>query len=100
MGLSNSNIVDTYHTDSIFVPNAFVPKGVNKVFLPMTQYVEKTEYKLSIYDRWGLKVWETADDSEGWDGEKKEGGLYAYLIEYKNAYGEYKKITGTVMMIK
>ena len=100
MALSNSNIVDTYHTDSIFVPSAFVPKGVNKVFLPMTQYVEKTEYKLSIYDRWGLKVWETADDSEGWDGEKKEGGLYAYLIEYKNAYGEYKKITGTVMMIK
>lgn len=98
--LSNSNIVDTYHTDSIFVPSAFVPKGVNKVFLPMTQYVEKTEYKLSIYDRWGLKVWETADDSEGWDGEKKEGGLYAYLIEYKNAYGEYKKIMGTVMMIK
>lgn len=100
MALSNSNIVDTYHTDSIFVPNAFVPKGVNKVFLPMTQYVEKTEYKLSIYDRWGLKIWETADDSEGWDGEKKEGGLYAYLIEYKNAYGEYKKITGTIMMIK
>lgn len=100
LALSNSNIVDTYHTDSIFVPSAFVPKGVNKVFLPMTQYVEKTEYKLSIYDRWGLKIWETADDSEGWDGEKKEGGLYAYLIEYKNAYGEYKKITGTVMMIK
>jgi hypothetical protein len=79
MALSNSNIVDTYHTDSIFVPNAFVPKGVNKVFLPMTQYVEKTEYKLSIYDRWGLKIWETADDSEGWDGEKMEGGLVCLL---------------------
>jgi hypothetical protein len=98
--LSNSNIVETYHSDSIFIPNAFAPKGQNRTFLPMTQFVEKTEYKVSIYNRWGEKVWETRSDTEGWDGSGYEGGLYAYVVEYKNAFGEYKRINGTVLMLK
>ncbi|MCD6069440.1 MAG: hypothetical protein K0S33_4266 [Bacteroidetes bacterium] len=100
MELSNSNIAETYHSDNIFIPSAFVPKGLNKVFLPMTQYVEKTEYMVSIYDRWGGKIWETQSDSEGWDGGGHEGGWYVYVIEYKNAFGEYKRINGNVLMIK
>ncbi|MDP2387059.1 MAG: gliding motility-associated C-terminal domain-containing protein [Bacteroidota bacterium] len=98
--LSNSNIVKTYHTDSVFIPNAFSPKGINRIWLPVTQYVEKTEYKVSIFDRWGQKIWQTELDTEGWDGGSFEAGLYAYVVEYKNAFGEYKHITGTVMMIK
>jgi hypothetical protein len=98
--LSNSNMVETYHSDSIFIPNAFAPKGINRIFLPVTQYVEKTEYRLSIYDRWGEKVWETQDDTQGWDGSGYDVGLYAYVVEWKNAYGEYKRINGTVMMVK
>lgn len=98
--LSNSNIVVAYDTDSIFIPNAFKPKGVNTVWLPITQYVEKTDYRVSVYDRWGEKIWETQSDSEGWDGGHFPGGIYAYNIEYKNAYGEYKRYTGTIFMIK
>ncbi|HEY1038730.1 MAG TPA: gliding motility-associated C-terminal domain-containing protein [Bacteroidia bacterium] len=98
--LSNSNSVTTYHTDSIFIPNAFSPRGINRTWLPLTQYVEKTEYKVSIFNRWGQKVWQTDSDSEGWDGGAYEGGLYAYIVEYKNAFGEYKQINGTVLMIK
>lgn len=97
---SNSNIVKTYHTDSVFIPNAFSPKGINRIWLPATQYVEKTEYKVSVFDRWGQKIWQTELDTEGWDGGNFEAGLYAYIIEYKNAFGEYKQITGTVFMIK
>lgn len=97
---SNSNRVLTYHEDSIFIPNAFVPKGINKVFLPITQYVEKTEYSMSIYDRWGQLIWSSKDETEGWTGDNYEGGLYAYAIEFKNAFGVYRKYTGTVLLIR
>lgn len=97
---SNSNRVITYHEDSVFIPNAFVPKGLNKVFLPVTQYVEKTEYSMSIFDRWGQLIWKSIDESEGWNGDNFEGGLYGYIIEFKNAFGVYRKYTGTVLLVR
>jgi hypothetical protein len=98
--LSNSNIVDVYHGDSIFIPNAFAPRGLNKVFLPITQYVEKTDYKVSIFNRFGQQIWATESDTEGWDGNGCQEGIYIYVVELKNAYGEYKEYRGTVMLIK
>ena len=97
---SNSNRVITYHEDSIFIPNAFVPKGINSVFLPITQFVEKTEYSMSIYDRWGQLIWTSKDETEGWKGDGFEGGLYGYVIEFKNALGVYRKYSGTVLLIR
>lgn len=98
--LSNSNRVITYHEDSIFIPNAFVPKGLNNVFMPVTQFVEKTEYKMSIYDRWGQLIFTSLDETVGWNGEEFPGGLYAYVIEFKNAFGTYRQYTGTVLLIR
>jgi len=98
--LSSSNRVITYHEDSIFIPNAFVPKGLNNVFMPVTQFVEKTEYKMSIYDRWGQLIFTSLDETVGWKGDEFPGGLYAYVIEFKNAFGTYRQYTGTVLLIR
>ncbi len=98
--LSNSNRVITYHEDSIFIPNAFVPKGLNNVFIPVTQFVEKTEYKMSIYDRWGQLIFTSLDETVGWKGDEFPSGLYAYVIEFKNAFGTYRQYTGTVLLIR
>ena len=98
--LSNSNRVITYHEDSIFIPNAFVPKGLNNVFMPVTQFVEKTEYKMSIYDRWGQLIFTSLDENIGWSGDEYPDGLYAYVVEFKNAFGTYRQYTGTVLLIR
>jgi len=97
---SESNYADVYIEAEVYVPNAFVPKGHNKVFLPIGDYIDKTEYKLSIFDRWGAKIYETTDENQGWDGGSFVEGLYAYQIEYKTSIGEYRRQTGTVMLVR
>jgi hypothetical protein len=98
--LSQSNLADIYIDANLFVPNAFVPKGYNKVFLPVLNYVDKADYKLSVFDRWGNKVFETADQTQGWDGGHYEEGIYGYLIQYKTSIGEYREQKGTVMLVR
>ncbi len=68
----------------LLMPNAFTPNGDghNDVFrIPAVTDINLQEF--SIYDRWGKKVFSTANISEGWDGtleNKKEdsGNLYLY----------------------
>ena len=100
MEVSNSNIVDVYQSGNVFIPSAFVPRGQNKVFLPITEYVEKTDYNVMIFNRFGNKIWETNSDREGWDGSGCEGGVYVYLVQFKNSLGEYKEYKGTVTLIR
>ncbi len=97
---SASNIVDAYQQEDIFVPNAFAPRGENTVFLPITQYVDKSAYHFMIFNRFGQKIWETNNDYTAWDGANCEGAVYVYLITYKNATGEYEEYRGTVTLIR
>ena len=97
---SSSNLADVYREAEIFVPNAFSPKGYNKIFLPVTQFVSKSDYDLKIYNRWGLIIWETKDDTEGWDGGNNEGGVYIWQVQYKNARGEYIEKIGKVVLLR
>jgi hypothetical protein len=53
-----------------------------------------------VFDRWGKKVFETDKDNEGWDGEGFDDGIYVYLINYKNARGEYVELKGTVALLR
>jgi gliding motility-associated-like protein len=98
--LSKSNPADAYVEVSVFVPNAFAPKGLNNVWLPITQYIEKTDYKVMVFDRWGAKVFETQSDTLGWDGGSAKDDIYVYLIEYKNARGEYIQLKGHITVLK
>jgi gliding motility-associated-like protein len=100
MEKSESNLADVYLDVLMFVPNAFVPKGQNKIFLPIGDYVEKTDFKLSIFNRWGDKIYQTTDENQGWDGGENKEGLYGYVIEYKNAMGEYRQQQGTVTLVR
>lgn len=97
---ANSNRADAYVEAHIFVPNAFAPKGENRIWKPVTQYVEKTDYKLTVFSRLGQKVFETTDENEGWNGSGLEFGTYVYLITYKNSRGEFREQKGTVTLVR
>lgn len=97
---SYSNPASVYEEGRLFVPNAFAPSGVNKTWKPVTHFIEKTEYKVTVFNRWGKKVFETSDDVTEWDGENCTSDVYVYLIDYKNARGEYQQVKGTVMLIR
>ena len=97
---ANSNVADAYVEAEIFVPNAFAPKGINKIWLPIAQYVEKTDYRVTVFDRWGTRVFETNSDTQGWDGKNATDDVFIYLIEYKNARGEYIQIKGHLNLVR
>lgn len=87
----------------VFLPNAFSPNGdgVNDE-LRVRGYVIK-DMNLSIYDRWGEKVFESTDQSEGWDGRFKGRGLtsdvYNFILRYTCINDEQFSRTGNVSII-
>lgn len=99
-GSSASNIAEAYVEGGVFVPGAFAPKGENRIWKPITQFVEKTDYKVTVLNRWGTKVFETTDENEGWDGSGMEDNTYVYILQYKNARGEFIEKKGTIVMIR
>ena len=96
----------------VYVANAFTPNGdgVNDEFVvspscvkhPTEEYFKS--YHISIFDRWGQKVFEATDPSVSWDGNNVDGGgVYTYTIEYQ--FQVYRKTQtlvkrGTVMLIR
>lgn len=70
----------------LFMPNAFTPNGDNENDILFVEGNTIDEMELAIYDRWGEKVFESFDQSIGWDGTYK-----GELLE-PDAYGYYLKI--------
>lgn len=75
--------------DPLFhVPNAFTPDGDgwNDLFIPV--YLSRPlEYRLRIFDRWGVEVFTTEAPEMGWDGQFKgtevPDGVYVWTIRYR-----------------
>lgn len=74
----------------IVIPNAFSPNhdGRNDRFNAIvTCPIDR--FEMSIYNRWGNKVFSTTNIDEGWDGSYKgvqaEAGTYVYLLEYRSS---------------
>ena len=98
--VSRSNLADVYMEGNIYIPTAFAPNGVNQKWLPITNFIDKTDYLVRVFDRWGHQIFQTNSDSEAWDGGNFPGDIYAYLISYKNARGEYQEAKGTITLIR
>ncbi len=88
----------------IDVPNAFVPNSDrNFIFKPV--HLGKVSLKsFSVYNRWGTKVFQTADINEGWDGkfngELQPMGVYVYTIEATTFSGKKFTMCGNVTLIR
>jgi len=107
---SYSNVVCIFGDPKILVPNAYTPNkdGKNDLFRPHTKYFNDGsvvgDYIFSIYNRWGEKVFETNDVSEGWDGKFMgkdcQQGVYVYQIKAKALTGRIFNEKGTVTLLR
>lgn len=73
------------YENGIIIPNVFTPDGdgVNDVWYIPNSGMK--EFHVEIYDRWGLKVFETTADEIRWDGYSSAGkllsdGTYYYVL--------------------
>lgn len=79
------------------VPNFFVTgsvSGVNNEF--KVAYKSLVRFKCTIFNRWGVKLYEWKDPSVGWDGRHNgryvSPGAYYYVIDAEGADGvKYKR---------
>ena len=80
-----SNVVCNQACPQFALPNVFTPNndGKNDVFVPLRcpAFVEQVEFV--VYNRWGVKVYQSSGASLVWDGRSSEGaelpsGLYYY----------------------
>jgi gliding motility-associated-like protein len=82
---------------AISLPNAFSPNGdnLNDYFKPLGPSDGIEDFTLTIHDRWGMKVWETTNFSDKWDGtyagQKLPNGVYAWYLTF-NVIGNVSEI--------
>ncbi len=103
--VSTSNYSCIEQKVEMYVPNAFVPGGVNNIFKPEIVFQNSIrEYTMSIFNRWGGKVFESKNPDLGWDGRQNGEllpvGVYMYVIMLEQAEGESEHVSGTVTLIR
>lgn len=89
---------------TLYIPNAFTPNGdgKNDIFIPKGSI--HGFYQLSIYDRWGQKIFQTNSFEDGWDGTFKgsncKNDTYVWQIAAENRKGVRKLSGGEVLLIR
>jgi gliding motility-associated-like protein len=95
----------------LHVPNAFTPNGDghNDVFYILNGPPDSQIKDLSVYDRWGEKVFQahnapTADPAFGWNGNYKgapaPAGTYVYVLSMQFSDGTQQAFQGAILLIR
>ena len=89
---------------SIGVPNTFSPNGDNNNHILYVDGYGITTMIFRIYNRYGQLVFETNDQSIGWNGtfnqEELNPATFAWTLEYVLVSGESGKKNGNVTLLK
>jgi gliding motility-associated-like protein len=90
----------------IFIPNAFTPNGdgYNEVWQPVV--CPALAYEAAVYDRWGIRIFQTVDPNEPWTGTWGGGddpapiGVYSYIVNVTVEQGLPKALVGHVTLVR
>ncbi len=81
----------------IIIPNVFTPNGdgINDLF-KISGINSNSNFNCTIFDRWGLKLYDWSDVTKGWDGKTNgklcNDGTYFYVLNFTdNTNNEIKK---------
>ena len=74
--------------------------GINEAWSPMASCME--EMNLSIFNRWGERIFQDSGAEVSWDGEGalEEQNMYLFILNYKTLNGEVGQRTGTIYNLK
>lgn len=103
---SRSNTVCIIFEPIIYIPNAFMPEGINSVFLPVVSDFNFETYTLTIFSRWGQTLFRTDNYQEGWNGhimgndEMAANDTYLYIVELRDGNGVQHVRRGHVTLIR
>lgn len=91
--LSSDSLFIDMDCFTFHIPNSFTPNddGINDFFYGTGKGI--SHFKMTIYNRWGDVIFETADFLQPWNGKNNEGkespqGTYIYDIEIRDYKGQ------------
>lgn len=90
----------------IFFPSGFTPDndGKNDGFGPLGSLSSLSEYRFSIYNRWGERIFYSINPFEKWNGRvkgyKTDGNLFVWFAEYVLPGNTKVFRKGTVVLIR
>jgi gliding motility-associated-like protein len=91
--------------DGIYMPTAFTPgnDGLNDIIKPAVGF-RFTLKEFSIFNRWGQKLFSTAERDKGWDGKLsgrlQSTGSYVWIIKVTDEQKKIIEKKGTFLLIR
>jgi gliding motility-associated-like protein len=88
----------------LYLPNIFSPNndGDNDVFYARGQGI--VYFEINIYNRWGQKVFESTDLSNGWDGtlngQVLDPAVFVYYVRVEFTDGTIEKRNGNLTLVR
>jgi gliding motility-associated-like protein len=91
-----------------FMPNAFTPNndGLNEGFMGKGFLFGATNFKMTVWNRWGELVFETSNPDESWNGRVNNtgslspAGVYVYLVSFTGPRGEPFEFKGFATLVQ
>ena len=89
----------------LWFPNVFTPNhdALNETFRPVAQGII-TSYQITIFNRWGQKLYESNDAIIGWDGtfegRQCPDGAYFYIAEYNVDTARQRTTRGSITLLR
>ena len=87
-----------------FIPSAFSPNGDKENDSLFVRSNCLTNFTFKVFDRWGEKVFETADMDRGWDGrfrgEPMNAAVFVYTLEGYLRNGKSVKQKGNITLVR
>jgi len=87
--------VDNCKEWTYYAPNAFVPDGTNKTWIPVGENI--TIDMIRIFTREGQVIFEGVSE---WDGGEFMGGVYVYTCDYTTITGLKLRDLGRVTLVR
>jgi gliding motility-associated-like protein len=90
--------------EGILIPNVFSPDGdgINDQFYIPNSGLK--EFSIEIFNRWGIKVFESTADEIRWDGVSTSGvklsdGTYYFILKAVSTSGKDYSTTGFLTLL-
>jgi len=106
---ANPGVIDINDILQFYVPTAFTPNGdgINDVLLLQGADIDPGRFYFKVFDRNGMKIFETNDPTQAWVGDVLGGDYYAQNGVYNwialvvsKSTGERKEIEGSLTIIR
>jgi len=88
----------------VFVPEVFTPQGGDNNRLQVN-YLNVDEFNMKVFNRWGIKVFESNDPNFSWNGTDESGeilpaGTYVYIVEASGSGKRNYLTNGTIVLLR